>query len=130
MYDLKYEILNSICLKYNLAKTELSCGTNCNVEPPAMKFKCPNCEEFTPIQRLKNPYYNNLSVERLMNIVMDLTDDSLEITKLADGYTVLVNQDSIVDYSAERESLELCLLDILFQLYLPTYVLDEMFRLK
>lgn len=128
-----HDLLVHLYLVYHIEpKVSYYCNTNCSVEPPAMVYKCPDCEDYTPKAHYTYSYPSDKWIQRIIEIITD-TDDlcNLQITKLTNGYNVSYWIDDIQQYSVDGSTLIECFIKLLIDLsgIVPKSAVEELLSL-
>jgi hypothetical protein len=127
------DLLTHLYLVYHIEpKVSYYCNTNCSVEPPAMVYKCPGCDDYTPKVHYTYSYPNDKWIQRIIEIITD-TDNlcHLHIKKLNDGYAVSYWIDDIQQFEVECNTLIECLIECLICLagVVPESAVEELLSL-
>lgn len=128
-----HDLLVHLYLVYHIEpKVSYYCNTNCSVEPPAMVYKCPDCEDYTPKAHYTYSYPSDKWIQRIIEIITD-TDNlcHLQIKKLNDGYAVSYWIDDIQQFEVESNTLIECLIECLICLVgvVPESAVEELLSL-
>lgn len=116
------ELVEQLCITFGIEpEIEVTCGNpTCDVEPPKMKYECPECLDFILTKRKRYPYLSyKYNIEHLiMDIISDVDDYYIVIHKLSNGYNVslFLDYESGSEYSQDGDTLQEALISVLIEM--------------
>jgi len=116
------ELVEQLCITFGIEpKIEVTCGNlTCDVEPPKMKYECPECLDFILSKRKIYPYLSyKYNIEHLiMDIISDIDDYYIVIHKLSNGYNVslFLDYEDGSEYSQDGDTLQEALISVLIEM--------------
>lgn len=116
------ELVEQLCITYGIEPSiEVTCGNPlCDVEPPKMKYECPECFDFVLTKIKRYPYLSfKYNIEHLiMEIISDVDDYYITLHKLSNGWNVSLYLDYCdgSEYSQDGDTIQEALISVLIEM--------------